>query len=35
MKLEPVGPDHASACPVRPYANAGARSVDKSQRVEA
>jgi oligopeptide/dipeptide ABC transporter ATP-binding protein len=35
MKLEPVGLDHASACPVRPYANAGARSVDKSQRVEA
>ena len=35
MKLEPVGPDHASACPVRPYANAGARSVDKGQRVEA
>jgi oligopeptide/dipeptide ABC transporter ATP-binding protein len=35
MKLEPVGPDHASACPVRPYANAGARSADKSQRVEA
>jgi oligopeptide/dipeptide ABC transporter ATP-binding protein len=35
MKLEPVGPDHASACPVRPYANAGARSVGKSERVEA
>jgi oligopeptide/dipeptide ABC transporter ATP-binding protein len=35
MKLEPVGPDHASACPVRPYANAGARSIDKSERVEA
>ncbi len=25
MKLQPVGPDHASACPVRPYAGAGAR----------
>jgi len=33
MKLEPVGPDHASACPVRPYANAGARAAEKSERV--
>jgi oligopeptide/dipeptide ABC transporter ATP-binding protein len=33
MQLEPVGPDHASACPVRPYANAGARAAEKSQRV--
>jgi oligopeptide/dipeptide ABC transporter ATP-binding protein len=37
MKLEPVGPDHASACPVRPYAAAGAREpgADKPQGVEA
>jgi oligopeptide/dipeptide ABC transporter ATP-binding protein len=37
MKLEPVGPDHASACPVRPYAAAGARDprADKPQGVEA
>jgi oligopeptide/dipeptide ABC transporter ATP-binding protein len=35
MKLLPVGPDHASACPVRPYADAGARGVDKAERVEA
>jgi oligopeptide/dipeptide ABC transporter ATP-binding protein len=35
MKLEPVGPDHASACPVRPYADAGARSAAEAQGVEA
>jgi oligopeptide/dipeptide ABC transporter ATP-binding protein len=34
MKLEPVGPEHASACPVRPYAEAGARGADKPQGVE-
>ena len=33
MKLAPVGPDHASACPVRPYAGAGARST--GEQVEA
>ena len=35
MKLEQVGPDHESACPVRPYAAAGARSAEKAARVEA
>jgi oligopeptide/dipeptide ABC transporter ATP-binding protein len=35
MKLEPVGPDHASACPVRPYAEAGARATGPAKRVEA
>jgi oligopeptide/dipeptide ABC transporter ATP-binding protein len=35
MKLEPVGPDHESACPVRPYANAGARGAAKAQGVKA
>ena len=37
MKLEKVGPAHDSACPVRPYAAAGARdaAADRPQGVEA
>ncbi len=35
MKLEKVGADHESACPVRPYAGAGARSAEKAARVKA
>ena len=30
MELLPVGPDHHSACPVRPYAEAGARTATKA-----
>jgi oligopeptide/dipeptide ABC transporter ATP-binding protein len=30
MKLQSLGPDHATACPVRPYAGAGARSAGGS-----
>ena len=33
--LEKVGADHESACPVRPYADAGARSLERAERVEA
>jgi oligopeptide/dipeptide ABC transporter ATP-binding protein len=32
MKLEPVGPEHASACPVRPFAGAGARKADEKAK---
>jgi oligopeptide/dipeptide ABC transporter ATP-binding protein len=38
MKLQALGGDHATACPVRPYADAGARSADgapSSAKVEA
>jgi oligopeptide/dipeptide ABC transporter ATP-binding protein len=35
MRLDKVGSDHESACPVRPYAKAGARSAAKSQGVQA
>ena len=35
MKLEQVGSDHESACPVRPYADAGARGTAKAGKVEA
>ena len=32
MKLERVGPEHASACPVRPFAGAGARKADEKAK---
>ncbi len=32
MKLEPVGPDHHSACPVRPFAGAAARGAAGAAR---
>jgi oligopeptide/dipeptide ABC transporter ATP-binding protein len=31
MTLEPVGPDHASACPIRPFAGQGARPLAPSR----
>ncbi|MBN9624564.1 MAG: ABC transporter ATP-binding protein [Actinobacteria bacterium] len=41
MKLMPVGPDHHSACPVRPFAGTGARTTGRggaaadAERIEA